>query len=100
MDGLEEWNVLAGDSLAALSTLSFFKKGNELRCHQLLAKKQALPTKKCHLPPRREAANCPQRRVACHHILKMAVLLSFSQSEQACVQTNEGKTVHVQYGFY
>ena len=70
------------------------------RCHQLLAKKQALPTKKSHLPPRREDANCPQRRVACRHILKMAVYLSFSQSEQACEQTNEGKTVRVQYGFY
>lgn len=56
-------------------TLSFFKKGNELR----------------------EDANHPQRRVACRHILKMAVSLSFSQSEQACVQTNEGKTVRVQY---
>lgn len=35
--------------------------------------------------------------VACRHILKMAVSLSFSQSEQACVQTNEGKTVRVQH---
>ena len=66
------------------------------RCHQLLAKKLALPTKS-HLPPRREDADCPQRRVACRHILEMAVYLSFSQSEQACVQTNEGKTVRVQH---
>ncbi len=70
------------------------------RYHQLLAKKQALPTKKGRLPPRREDTNRPQRRVACRHILKMAVSLSILQSEQACVQTNEGKTVRVQYGFY
>jgi len=65
-----------------------------------VGKKAGAAHKKGRLPPRREDANRPQRRVACRHILKMAVSLSFSQSEQACVQTNEGKTVRVQYGFY